>query len=68
MSMIPLVLIYLGMLAFDFGIIAGSVYMVAAHGWSAWWVLAGVIICIGSNPMNVIRVWNKQEPIDRRKL
>jgi len=51
---IALIVIYALMLAFDLSVLAGTVYMIAREGWSAWWLLAAVLICAGSNPRRLI--------------
>jgi hypothetical protein len=54
MNAAAIVLIYCGMLAFDAAVLGGTVYLIAERGWSAWWMLAAVIICAGSNPRRPI--------------
>lgn len=57
MSAVALIAIYVSMLAFDAAVLAGAGYLIAERGWSAWWMLAAVIICAGSNPRNIIAAW-----------
>jgi hypothetical protein len=43
-------LAYVGMLAFDAFIIAGTTYMVSEKAWSPWWFLLAVLIMAGNSP------------------
>jgi len=58
MSQLPLLMIYTGMLIFDFAVLAGTAYLIAKHNWSAWWMLLAVFMCAGSNPKRLILAWN----------
>lgn len=59
MSAAAVIAIYGLMLAFDFAVLAGAAYLIAERGWSAWWMLAAVIIDTGSNPRNLIALAQK---------
>lgn len=52
---VAVVAVYFGMLLFDAFIMAGAAYLVARHEWSAWWVLAAIFVCAGSNPARAIK-------------
>lgn len=54
MNPIALILIYAVMIIFDGGILAGTVWLIVEKDWSAWWLLAAVIIMSGSNPRRLI--------------
>lgn len=47
---VPTALMYLGMIVFDLAVLAGSVWLITFHGWSAWWMVLTVVLCAGSNP------------------
>lgn len=57
MSAAALIIIYACMLAFDLSVLAGTVYLIADRGWSAWWMLFAVFVCAGSNPRRMIATW-----------
>ncbi len=52
-------LMYIGMLVFDAAVLAGTAYLIADRGWSAWWMLVAVCICTGSNPRRIIEAANR---------
>lgn len=54
MNPLALIIIYAVMCAFDFGVLAGTVWLIVERGWSAWWLPAAVIIMAGSNPRRLI--------------
>jgi hypothetical protein len=54
MNAVALVLIYVGMLAFDAAVLGGTAYLVVKHGWSAWWMALAVLMAMGSNPRTVV--------------
>lgn len=45
---------YFGMLLFDIAVLAGTVYLIQVHEWSAWWMLLAVLICGGASPARFI--------------
>jgi hypothetical protein len=54
MNPIAVIILYALMLAFDLSVLAGTVYLVAHEGWSAWWFLVAVFICAGSTPRPLV--------------
>lgn len=54
MNIIAVAAIYIGMLAFDAAMLSGTCWLIVAHDWSTWWVLAAVFICFGSNLKYII--------------
>lgn len=54
MNPIAIIIIYALMLAFDLSALAGTAYLVAREGWSAWWFLVTIFICAGSSPRRLI--------------
>lgn len=54
MKPVAIFLMYIGMLVFDTTVLAGTVYLIEERGWSAWWVLAAVIIGSESSPRRII--------------
>ena len=46
---------YFGMLLFDLAVLAGTAFLIADRGWSAWWMLFAFLMCAGSNPRYLIR-------------
>jgi hypothetical protein len=58
MSAVPLILIYACMVVFDFAVLSGTAYLIAERGWSAWWMLLALVMCLGSNPKNMINAWH----------
>jgi threonine/homoserine/homoserine lactone efflux protein len=57
MTNLPILLIYTGMLIFDFLVLAGACYLISERGWSAWWMVLAVVICTGSNPKSILTAW-----------
>ena len=57
MSAAAFIIIYACMLVFDLSVLAGTVYLIADRGWSAWWMLFAVFVCEGSNPRRMIATW-----------
>ena len=57
MSPIAFIIIYACMLAFDLAVLAGTVYLIADLGWSAWWMLLAIFVCEGSSPRRLIATW-----------
>ena len=57
MNNLTILAIYTAMLVFDFAVLAGAAYLIADRGWSSWWLLAAVLICAGSNPINILKAW-----------
>lgn len=56
-----IVLIYLGMLIFDFAVFGGTAFLVSERGWSGWWFLLAILVASGSNPTKVVRLLAKGE-------
>lgn len=51
--------IYAVMCIFDFGVLAGTAYLVAAHDWSPNWFWLAFLVCVSSSPSTLIRLWKE---------
>lgn len=56
MSTTAFILIYGLMLAFDLAVLAGTAFLIAERGWSAWWMALAVLMCFGSNPGKLMQI------------
>ena len=56
MSTTAFVLIYGLMLAFDLTVLAGTAFLIAERGWSAWWMALAVQMCLGSYPGRLMQI------------
>lgn len=54
MNPIAVIVLYALMSVFDLPVLAGTAYLVAREGWSAWWFLVTIFICAGSTPRHLI--------------
>jgi hypothetical protein len=54
MRELSVALIYIAMLVFDSAMVSGAIWLVITRDWSAWWILAAVFFCFGSNPKYLI--------------
>jgi hypothetical protein len=57
MSTSAFILVYGLMLAFDLAVLAGTAFLIAERGWSAWWMALAVLMCAGSTPKYLIGAW-----------
>lgn len=67
MNLFAAALIYLGMVAFDLAVLAGSAWLIGWHGWSAWWMLLSVLLCAGSNPKYFVATATGNAPAESSK-
>jgi hypothetical protein len=51
-----LILIYGMMLAFDLAVLAGTAFLIAERGWSAWWMALAFVMCLGSYPGRLMKI------------
>ncbi len=51
-----LILIYGLMLAFDLAVLAGTAFLIAERGWSAWWMALAFLMCLGSYPGKLMQI------------
>lgn len=51
-----LILIYGMMLAFDLAVLAGTAFLIAERGWSAWWMALAFLMCLGSYPGRLMKI------------
>jgi hypothetical protein len=56
MSAGAFILIYGLMLAFDLATLAGTAFLIAERGWSAWWMALAVLMCLGSYPGKLMQI------------
>lgn len=59
--MLTLIVLYTGMLVFDFSMLVGTAWLVSERGWSGWWFALAVFMCMGSSPKTFIDAWKKGE-------
>lgn len=62
MNGIAIAAIYIGMLIFDATLLCATGWLIVQYQWSAWWILAAVFICAGSNPKYIIATACNTEP------
>lgn len=43
-------------LLWDAFCIGGTVYLIVCHGWSAWWMILGVLLCTSGVPSKRYKV------------
>ena len=56
MNIGALILIYGMMLAFDLAVLAGTAFLIAERGWSAWWMALAFVMCLGSYPGRLMKI------------
>lgn len=62
MSTVAFILIYGLMLAFDLAVLAGTAFLIAERGWSAWWMALAFVICLGSYPGRLMQISKGSNP------
>lgn len=62
MSASAFILIYGLMLAFDLAVLAGTAFLIAERGWSAWWMALAFVMCLGSYPGKLMQIAEGGQP------
>lgn len=50
------ILIYGMRLSFDLAVLAGTAFLIADRGWSAWWMVFAFVMCLGSYPGRLMQI------------
>lgn len=56
MSTLGFITVYGLMLLFDAFVLAGTAFLIAERGWSAWWMAMAFLMCLGSYPGKLMKI------------